>query len=28
VLTTWPGGVEQVLGRAQPHGLPTTWEIP
>ena len=28
VLTTWPGGVEQVLGRAEPHGLPTTWEIP
>ena len=28
VLTIWPGGVEQVLGRAQPHGLPTTWEIP
>jgi hypothetical protein len=27
-LTTWPGGVEQVLGRAPPHGLPTTWEIP
>ncbi len=28
VLRTWPGGVEQVLGRAEPHGLPTTWEIP
>ena len=22
----WPGGTEQVLGRADPHGLPTTWE--
>jgi hypothetical protein len=28
VLRTWPGGTEQVLGRAEPHGLPTTWEIP
>jgi hypothetical protein len=28
VLQTWPGGVEQVLGQAEPHGLPTSWEIP
>jgi hypothetical protein len=27
-LRTWPGGTEQVLGRAEAHGLPTTWEIP
>jgi hypothetical protein len=27
-LQSWPGGEEQVLGRAEPHGLPTTWEIP
>jgi hypothetical protein len=27
-LRTWPGGTEQVLGRAKAHGLPTTWEIP
>ena len=27
-LQSWPGGAEQVLGRAEPHGLPTTWEIP
>ena len=26
VLRTWPGGADQVLGRAEPHGLPTTWE--
>jgi hypothetical protein len=26
VLRTWPGGAEQVLGRAEPHGIPTTWE--
>jgi hypothetical protein len=26
VLRTWPGGTEQLLGRAEPHGLPTTWE--
>jgi hypothetical protein len=28
VLRTWPGAEERVLGRAEPHGLPTTWEIP
>jgi hypothetical protein len=28
VLRAWPSGVERVLGRAEPHGLPTTWEIP
>ncbi len=26
VLTTWPGGVRRVLGRAEPHGLPVEWE--
>lgn len=25
-LTTWPGGVQRVLGVAAPHGIPTTWE--
>ena len=24
-LTTWPGGVRRVLGKAAPHGLPVTW---
>ena len=24
-LTTWPGGVERVLGTAPPHGLPVFW---
>lgn len=24
-LTEWPGGQEQVLGRAAPHGVPTEW---
>jgi hypothetical protein len=28
VLQSWPGGAEHVLGWAEPHGLPTTWEIP
>jgi hypothetical protein len=26
VLTTWPGGVRRILGRAAPHGLPVTWD--
>jgi hypothetical protein len=26
VLTTWPGGVRRVLGKAAPHGLPVTWD--
>ena len=26
VLTSWPGGVRRILGKAAPHGLPTTWE--
>jgi hypothetical protein len=26
VLTTWPGGVRRVLGKAPAHGLPVTWE--
>ena len=26
VLTTWPGGVRRVLGRATPHGVPVLWE--
>ena len=25
-LQSWPGGEEQLLGSAAPHGLPTTWE--
>ena len=25
-LTTWPGGAEQFLGTAPPHGVPVTWE--
>ena len=25
-LRTWPGGEEQVLGEARPHGIPVTWE--
>lgn len=25
-LRTWPGGRQRVLGTAQPHGVPTTWE--
>lgn len=25
-LRVWPGGDEQVLGIAEPHGIPTTWE--
>jgi hypothetical protein len=24
-LRTWPGGGERVLGRTEPHGVPTTW---
>jgi hypothetical protein len=26
VLRTWPGGDERVLGAAQAHGIPTTWD--
>ncbi|HEV7627214.1 MAG TPA: DUF2332 domain-containing protein [Streptomyces sp.] len=26
VMTTWPGGERQILGRAAPHGVPVTWE--
>jgi hypothetical protein len=26
MLRTWPGGEERLLGRAAPHGVPTTWE--
>lgn len=26
VMRTWPGGEERLLGRAPPHGVPTTWE--
>jgi hypothetical protein len=26
VLRTWPDGAERVLGSAEPHGIPTTWE--
>ena len=26
VLTTWPGGVRRVLGKAPAHGLPVTWD--
>jgi len=26
VLRSWPGGEERVLGRAHPHGVPTTWQ--
>jgi hypothetical protein len=26
VLRHWPGGERRVLGRAEPHGVPTTWE--
>jgi hypothetical protein len=26
VLRTWPGGDERILGSAQPHGIPTTWD--
>jgi hypothetical protein len=26
VLRAWPGGQERVLGSAQAHGIPTTWE--
>lgn len=25
-LQSWPGGEERVLGSAQAHGIPTTWE--
>jgi hypothetical protein len=28
VLRTWPGGQEQLLGWAPPHGLPVTWTRP
>jgi len=24
-LTTWPGGVERILGTAPPHGVPVVW---
>jgi hypothetical protein len=24
-LTTWPGGVQRVLGSASPHGMPVVW---
>lgn len=24
-VTSWPGGVERVLGQAPPHGVPVTW---
>lgn len=26
-LTTWPGPVEQVLGRAPAHGVPVVWDV-
>lgn len=26
VLRMWPDGEERILGRALPHGIPTTWE--
>lgn len=26
VLRLWPGGKSRILGKAAPHGLPTTWE--
>ena len=25
-VRTWPGGEERVLGRTEPHGVPTTWQ--
>jgi hypothetical protein len=28
VVQRWPGGAEQVLGEAPPHGLPVTWGAP
>ncbi len=27
-LTTWPGGVQRVLGSAPPHGTPVVWASP
>jgi hypothetical protein len=27
-LTTWPGGLQRVLGTASPHGIPVTWDPP
>jgi hypothetical protein len=26
VLRLWPGGESRILGKAAPHGLPTTWD--